>query len=104
MIKKEKANKNANIFDLIGDNENDVDLNLDFFQVGFGFDIHLKWADLILGTTYSNGTTKFSQKIDFPGVNSNANEADKLTKFGITRWRGIIGMKIPVFGMNLEVK
>jgi len=97
------ANKNANIFDLIGDKENDVDLNLDFFQVGFGFDIHLKWADLILGTTYSNGTTKFPQKIDFPGATSNANEADDLTKISITRWRGIIGIKIPVFGMNLEV-
>ena len=98
------AQNNANVFDIVGDSENDVNLDFDYLHLGFGFEINFNWGHLVLGTTYSSGFADFSQKLGFPDPNNPVDNEDDITKLHLTRWRGIIGAKIPVFMRTVEIK
>ncbi len=98
------AKSNANIFDIVGDEEKDVNLDFDYFHLGLGFGIQFNWGHLVLGTTYSYGSTDFIKKIDFPYPNNPDITTDDVTKLSLARWRGIIGAKIPVFKQTVEIK
>ena len=98
------AQNNANVFDIVGDSENDVNLDFDYLHLGFGFEINFNWGHLVLGTTYSSGFADFSQKVGFPDPNNPVDNEDDITKLHLTRWRGIIGAKIPVFMRTVEIK
>lgn len=96
--------RNANIFDLIADDEKDVNLALDYYHFGLGVDMKLSWAKMVLGTTFSTGSTNFSQPVDFPKPETSFTEQNGLSKMTLTRWRIIIGIEIPVFGYKIDVK
>lgn len=95
---------NANIFDLISDDRKDVNLSLDYYHIGFGIDMHLSWAKLVLGATYSSGSTIFVEPVDFPKPNTDNVDSNDMSTITLTRWRFIIGLEIPIFGYKVEVK
>jgi len=95
---------NANIFDLTSEESKDVNLNTDFFHLGFGVDMKLNWAKLILGTTFSTGSSEFNQAVDVPDPEINPRKNDNNTKLSISRWRFIVGLEIPIFNYKLEIK
>ena len=95
---------NANIFDLISDDRKDVNLTMDYYHFGMGIDMKLSWAKMVLGTTYSKGSTQFDEAIDLPQPIINLSESSDMSTLVITRWRFIIGLEIPIFGQNIEVK
>jgi len=95
---------NANIFDLTSKESEDINLNTGYFHLGFGVDMKLNWAKLILGTTFSTGSSEFNQAIDVPNPNININRNDDNTKITISRWRFIVGLEIPIFNYKLEIK
>jgi len=95
---------NANIFDLIGDVDEDVNFGANYYHFGFGVDLKLKRVNLILGSTISTGTDKFGQPIEFPDLNVNFPENDDPSQITATRWRFIVGLEIPIFGYDLEFK
>ena len=97
---------NANIFDIINDDDPDADANfdLDYFHYGFGVEFKLKKVELIVGTTYSSGSGDYSEPIDFPleGAEIPVNEDPSSVSF--SRWRLILGLEIPIFGYDFEFK
>lgn len=95
---------NANIFDLTGDEGQDINLSADYYHLGFGVDMKLNWAKLILGTTFSTGSSEFDQAIDVPDPKINLGNNDDNTKLSISRWRFIVGLEIPIFNYKLEIK
>lgn len=91
----------ANIFDLI-DADSDANFDADYFHYAFGMDFKLGKVELVVGATYSTGSTEFGEPIDFPGDNPPVNENP--SHLTATRWRFVIGLEIPLFGYELEFK
>jgi len=95
---------NANIFDLIGDNEDDVNFDANYYHFGIGVDLKMKKVHLIMGTTFTTGSDKFKQSIISPDPEIKIPENDDLSQITLTRWRFIVGLEIPIFGYDLEIK
>jgi len=95
---------NVNIFDLVGNGENDVNFDANYYQFAFGVDLKMKKVHLIMGITYSTGSDKFEQPISLPDLDVNFPTNDDSSRITITRWRFIVGLEIPIFGYDLELK
>ncbi len=94
---------NNNIIKLLGNENNEQYFDADYYHYGFGFDFKLKKMQLILGTTYSSASEKFSNPLELPiSGNLDATANDNITKIIYTRWRFIIGLEIPIFGSNIK--
>ncbi len=91
----------ASIFDLI-DTESDANFDADYFHYAFGMDFKLKKVELVVGATYSTGSTEFGEPIRFPGDGLPVNEDN--SHITATRWRFVVGLEIPLFGYELEFK
>ncbi|MDH3322503.1 MAG: hypothetical protein OEM04_05890 [Flavobacteriaceae bacterium] len=95
---------NANIFDLTREGDNDINIVADYYHLGLGVDMKLNWAQLILGTTFTTGSSEFKQAIDFPDQAFDEEINNDLSKITVSRWRIIIGIEIPIFDTKLEFK
>jgi len=97
---------NANIFDIIGDEDSDADANFDadFLHYGFGVEFKLKKMELIIGATYSSASSDFADPIDFPLEGIEIPSNDDPSRIAYSRWRIIVGLEIPIFGYDLEFK
>lgn len=97
---------NASIFDIIGGEEPDTDANFDadYFHYGFGMQFKLKKVDLVVGTTYTIGSADFGEPIDIPLPEAGDDSSDDLTKIVNSRWRFIIGLQIPIFGYDVDIR
>ncbi|MCK5814406.1 MAG: hypothetical protein KAH07_00525 [Flavobacteriaceae bacterium] len=73
-------------------NEN-IRLTSNYFHYGFGANLSFKWANIIIGTIYSNGSIRYIESSGFPisPVNTPSNDPSKLKS---NRWRFIIGFEI----------
>ena len=91
----------ASIFDLI-ETDSDANFDADYFHYALGFDFKLKKLELVVGATYSTGSTEFGDPIRFPGDDLPAN--DNPSHITATRWRFVVGLEIPLFGYELEFK
>ncbi len=96
--------ENPGIFDFTDDGDSEVNYDANFFHVAFGFDLKLKKVHLITGITYATGSDKFEQSIGFPDSNLKLPNNDDFSKITTTRWRFIVGLEIPIFGYDLEIK
>lgn len=94
-------NKNANIFDLINEQRNDVNTASNYYHYGAGVDIKMKWASLILGVIYSRGKSKFERSLNFPNEDINDNQRN-ISRLQVERFRVIIGIDIPFVKKELE--
>jgi hypothetical protein len=95
----------ANIFDLVGDADTDINLVADYMHYGVGVDLKFPRAQITIGTTYSTASGEFDRPIDFPdpeGIAPPQNEDP--SKFGLTRWRFIVGLEFPIFGYDVNFK
>ncbi len=94
--------KNATIFDLTTDSEDDINIAEDYTHMGLGIDWKMSWASLILGTTYANsGTSEFSRPLN-PEVEEINTTDNEFTQFEFSRWQFIVGIEIPL--LNKKVK
>ena len=87
--------KNANIFDLSSDGNRDVSIGEDFIQYSVGIDLKLRWASIIIGTNYINGSNVFTSPLSIvkSGI-VNDNYAN--TKLEYNRWQFVVGIEIPL--------
>lgn len=93
---------NANIFDLIAQESKDTNFDADYYHFGFGFQLKLKWAQLVLGTTYTRASVDFERPVDFPDPEVELPNNDDLASITEERWRFILGIEIPIFGHKIE--
>lgn len=88
--------ENANLFDVINESEQEIDYDLDFWHLGLGINADIKWAQFILGATYSRASTQFVQPLVIPSQSTLGIEnTNDITSLQIERWRFIIGLEIP---------
>lgn len=95
---------NANIFDLIDDEDEDVNFESNFYHFGLGVNLNMKKVKLIMGSTFSTGTDRFDQSIDFPDSNLEIPLNDDPSEITVTRWQFVIGLEIPLFGYDVDFK
>jgi len=86
------------IFDLSDDGEVNNNMNENFIHLGMGVDWDLSWANIVFGTTYTNGSGKFDSALN--PVNSANN--DELIGLKYNRWQFVVGLEIPF--LNEKIK
>lgn len=96
----------ANIFDLVGDANRDINISADYFHYGLGVDINLKRVDITIGGTYSAASTNFERPIDFPDPDPEIDLPDNEdpSTISFSRYRFIIGLEFPLFGYDVNFK
>ena len=94
---------NSNIFD-IGDKEDqELNFKLDYYHFGFGINLNLSWSDMILGSTYSFGSSSFDKPDDtIPENGNDINIDQEPASIILSRWRFIVGIEIPILSKKLE--
>jgi len=97
---------NANIFDLVGDPETDINITADFMHYGLGLDFKFTRADITVGTTYSSARDTFERPLDLPDPEDGpiVPGNDDPSEIGLTRWRFIVGLEFPIFGYDVNFK
>ncbi len=84
----------TNILEITGSSEDNAELNNDFIHTGFGTELKLKWARLILGATFTKNTSNFSSFFDFENDDIDLSDS-RISVFSFTRWQFIAGLDIP---------
>ena len=95
---------NANIFDLIAKKNRDTNFDADYYHLGFGIQLKMSWAELVLGATYSTASTEFERPIDFPDPELEIPENDDPARVTFNRWRFMVGLEIPIFGHKVKIE
>ncbi|TYA52320.1 hypothetical protein [Formosa maritima] len=91
----------TNIFDLASDGSKDIKVGDDFYHLSLGVNWTLKWANLIGGITYTNGSSKFLSPytINFEGIDINNDINSSLT---YTRWQFVVGIDVPILSKKVK--
>lgn len=85
----------ASIFDLSSEGTKDT-LGDDFYHSSLGIDWKLKWASLVMGITYTDGSSSFISpyQINADGFDIN-NQMNSRLKY--TRWQFVVGLDVPIW-------
>jgi long-subunit fatty acid transport protein len=95
---------NANIFDLVGNPDRDINIEADYMHYGLGLDFKLKRVNITVGTTYSTAKDTFDSSIDFPTPGEPPVLNEDPSEIQVTRWRFIVGLEFPIFGFDVNLK
>ena len=89
------------LFDVVNQSDENVNLFGDFWHFGFGPDLTFKWGKITLGTTYSRSSVKLDDAPDIP--DDGEPEPISITSaVGFERWRFIIGLEIPLISEKVK--
>ena len=89
------------LFDVVNQSDENVNLFGDFWHFGFGPDLTFKWGKITLGTTYSRSSVKLDDAPDIP--DDGEPEPISITSaVGFERWRFIIGLEIPLITEKMK--
>ncbi|MGA9269787.1 MAG: hypothetical protein WBV45_04125 [Lutimonas sp.] len=97
----------ANIFDLVGDPDRDINISADYFHYGLGFDLKFNSVNITIGGTYSSATTDFDRPVDFPDPDPDPGPPvlnEDPSSISFSRYRVIVGLEFPIFGYNVNFK
>ncbi len=92
---------NPNIFDLSSDGEKSINIGANFIHGSVGVDWKLSWASIILGTTYTAGSSEFISPLKPTGIALEVNQ-DELTKIDYNRWQFVIGLDLPFLDNKMK--
>ena len=92
----------VNLFDVVNDGEEQVNVFDDFWHYGFGTDISVKWGDIVVGATYSRTTGQIEEQTDIPDDMPEDETSDIFTDIKFERWRFIVGLEIPLLQGKLK--
>ena len=88
-----------NLFDVVNQSEENINLFEDFWHFSFGPDFNFKWGKVTLGATYSRSSSTIDSDPEFPGD-------DELlavtTRIGYERWRFLVGLEIPLISQKVK--
>lgn len=96
--------KNSNHYGFVVEDNVETIPESDYFHYGLGVEMILKRAHLILGTTYSSGSSSFDQFSEAPEPDLTVANNNNETTIKNSRLRFIIGFEIPLFGYEVEFK
>ncbi len=92
----------VNLFDVVNEGEDEVNIFNDFWHYGFGTDITLKWGHIVLGATYSRTTSQIREETDIPDDIPEDEVSDVFTDIKFERWRFVLGLEIPLLQGKLK--
>ncbi|WP_282080781.1 hypothetical protein [Aquimarina algiphila] len=93
--------ENTNLFNVINQNEGEINYESDYWHFGLGFDLSLKWGSFLLGSTYSRTNSEFQQPINFP-IDPVDEFEEGISDLQLERWRFIVGLEIPLLNEKLK--
>lgn len=85
---------NANIFDLSSDETKDINVGEDFFHWSLGIDWNLNWANFVFGTTYTSGSSSFTNLLNIGDEGIDFDDT-VTTNIKFTRWQFVVGIEVP---------
>lgn len=90
-----------NLFDVVNQSDEDINLFGDFWHFGLGPDLKFKWGSITLGTTYSSSSVNIDNA---PGIPDTSNETplSVTSAIGFKRWRFIVGLEIPLISEKMR--
>jgi hypothetical protein len=85
---------NSNVFDLTAEGDKSINIGANFMHGSVGIDWKLSWASIILGTTYTSGSSEFLSPLrpTEPDINDTNTE---LTQIDYVRWQFVVGLEFP---------
>ena len=89
-----------NLFDVINQSEENINLFGDFWHYGLGPDFSFKWGKVTLGATYSKSSSRVDSAPDIPDENDAP--LSVTTAIGFERWRFLIGLEIPLISQKVK--
>lgn len=70
----------------------DINFETDYFHYGFGVNVSHRWANFILGTIYSRGSTN---KLKLNSIPLSSGEPEtQYSKLHVNRWRFVLGLEV----------
>ncbi|MGI9546555.1 MAG: hypothetical protein ACR2MM_04935, partial [Flavobacteriaceae bacterium] len=92
----------VNLFDVVNEGEDEVNIFNNFWHYGFGTDLTLKWGHIVLGATYSTTTSRIREETDIPDDIPEDEVSDVFTDIKYERWRFVLGLEIPLLQGKLK--
>ena len=90
-----------NLFDVVNQSEENINLFGDFWHYALGPDFDFKWGKVTLGATYSRSSSRVATDTDIPDED-NDDPISLTTAIGFERWRFIIGLEIPLISKKVK--
>lgn len=94
-------NSSASIFDLSNSNNKELNLGNNFIHLSFGTDWKLKWANAIIGATYTGGSGS-APNPSTPDENPLDLTTTPETQAKYFRWQFVVGIEVPF--LNNKIK
>ena len=88
-----------NLFDVVNQSDENINLFGDFWHFSLGPDLNFKWGKVTLGATYSRSSSKINTETDIP--EDGDDPLSLTTAIGYERWRFLIGLEIPLIAKKL---
>lgn len=89
-----------NLFDVLNQSEENINVFGDFWHYALGPDFTFKWGKVTLGATYSRTSNKLDTAPDLP--DEDEDPLSLTTAIGFERWRFIIGLEIPLISEKVK--
>ena len=83
-----------NLFDVVNQSDENINLFGDFWHYSLGPDFNFKWGKVTLGATYSRSSNKINTETDIPEDGDDG--LSVTTAIGYERWRFLLGLEIPL--------
>ena len=83
-----------NLFDVVNQSDENINLFGDFWHYSLGPDFNFKWGKVTLGATYSRSSNKIDTETDIPEDGDDG--LSVTTAIGYERWRFLLGLEIPL--------
>ena len=93
--------RSPDLFDVVNQSDDNVNLFGDFWHFGLGPDLNFKWGNITLGATYSRSSVKVDDAPDIPD-DGEPEPIAITTAVGFERWRFIIGLEIPLISEKMK--
>ena len=94
--------ESVNLFDLINQSDEDINLLNDLWHFALGVDFNRPWGNIVLGTSYASTGSNIGTAPVIPGDGDQAQPRNITTQVKYERWRFIVGVEIPLIMEKLK--
>lgn len=90
------SEESINLFDIINQSEQDINLLNDLWHFAIGVDFTRPWGNIILGTSYASTSSNIGSAPDISPDGTQTQPRNITTQINYERWRFIVGLEVPL--------
>ncbi|MEJ2163133.1 MAG: hypothetical protein P8X60_07435 [Robiginitalea sp.] len=90
------SEESINLFDIINQSEEDINLLNDLWHFALGVDYNRPWGKITLGASYANTRSNIGTAPEIPADGSPNQTRNIATGINYERWRFIVGLEVPL--------